>query len=176
MVQHAGRWHLEGAVLCFPSLWVLADKMGKPTSLVHEPVPYYAEELSKRVDTFFDRLSPDKPVWRRNFSVWPTLLLWAPRLDPSLCPSEQFVDGKPVSWLRSERQTLRRLPRTGAILFSIRVQTVPLSALALRPDRARDLAAWLRSEAGGTRRREMGATADPTLAWLDGAGGPSGNR
>jgi hypothetical protein len=168
MVHHSGRWHLEGGVVCFPSLWSLADKIGKPTSLVHEPVPHYAEELSQRVDTFFDRLSPDKPVWRRNFSVWPTLLLWAPSLHPSLCPPEPVVDGTSTSWLRSERQTLRRLPRTGAILFTIRVQTVPLSVLAHRPDRARDLAAWLRSGSGETRRREMGPSADPTLAWLDG--------
>jgi hypothetical protein len=170
MVRRGGQWHLEGAVLCFPSLWVLADKIGKPTALVHQPVPYYAEELSRRVDTFFDRLSPDKPVWRRNFSVWPTLLLWAPSLEPSLCPTEATVDGTPTSWLRSERQTLRRLPGTGALLFTIRVQTVPLSVLAQRPDRARDFATWLRSEVGGTRRHEMGSSAEPTLAWLDAVG------
>lgn len=167
MVHHDDRWHLEGAVLCFPSAWILAEKLGRPTALVHGPVPYYAAELSRRVDMFFDRLSPDKPVWRRNFSLWPTLLLWAPFLTPALCRDQPFIDGVPTGWLRSERQTLRRLARSGAILFTIRVQVAPLSVLAQRPGRARQLAAWLRAPAGETRRHEMGPLADATLAWLD---------
>ena len=36
-------------------------------------------------------------------------------------------------WLRTERQTLRRLPDSGASVFTIRVQMAPLSALAARP-------------------------------------------
>jgi len=86
MVHHDGAWRLEGAALCFPSLWLLAEKLGLPTALVHQPVPHYAEELSPKVDRFFDRLPAGRPVWRRNVSVWPALLLWAPchDLDPSL--------------------------------------------------------------------------------------------
>ena len=33
-------------------------------------------------------------------------------------------------WLRIERQTLRRLPRSGAVVFGIRIHQQPLSALA----------------------------------------------
>lgn len=176
MVRHHGAWHLEGAVLCFPSLWVLAEKLGRPTALVHEPVPYYAEELSQRVDTFLDRLVPGKPVWRRNFSLWPAMLLWAPchALDPVLHEEGAPGESGPREWLRSERQTLRRLPETGAILFTIRVQCTPVSLLAHRPDRGRDLAAWLRAPAGEFRRRQMGARSDSLLAWLDQIGGTGG--
>ena len=53
-------------------------------------------------------------------------------------------DGSPM-WIRSERQTLRRLPRSGAILFTIRIQLAPASVLLVRPDRARDLAVMYRS-------------------------------
>ncbi len=95
VVQHDGIWHLEGAVLCFPSLWVLAEKMGRPLAMVHEPVAHYAEELSPRVDTFFDRLAPDRLVWRRNFSIWPVLWLWAPR--STISASHHRICGSAVS-------------------------------------------------------------------------------
>jgi hypothetical protein len=160
MVHHHGAWHLEGAVLCFPSMWVLSEKIGRPTTLVHAPVPHYADELSARVDTFFDRLTPAKPVWRRNFSLWPTNALWAP------CHRLESAAELDSWWVRSERQTLRRLPRSGAILFTIRVQMTPLSTLERRPDRARDLAAWLSAPIGESRRRELGALAVPLLEWL----------
>jgi hypothetical protein len=177
MVRHHGAWHLEGAMLCFPSLWVLAEKLGRPTALVHEPVPHYAEELSHRVDTFLDRLGPGKPVWRRNFSLWPAMLLWAPchALDPVLYEESAPGESAPHLWLRSERQTLRRLPETGAVLFTIRVQCVPVSVLVHRPDRAHELAAWLRAPAGEIRRYQMGPHSDHLLMWLDQVAGADGS-
>ncbi|MGP0032504.1 MAG: heme-dependent oxidative N-demethylase subunit alpha family protein [Acidimicrobiales bacterium] len=169
MVHHENAWRLEGAVLCFPSLWLLHEKLGRPTAVVHGPVPHYATELSRRVDSLLDRLPPGKVVWRRNVSVWPALLLWAPchRLDPALCTDAAPVDGVPPLWIRSERQTLRRLPDTGAIVFTIRVQTVPIAVLAQRPDRARDLAAWYRAPIGAARRGQLGPRMDGLLGWLD---------
>jgi dimethylamine monooxygenase subunit A len=170
MVRHDDAWRLEGAVLCFPSLLLLSEKLGLPTALVHQPVPYYAEELSQKVDTMFDRFPVGKVVWRRNVSVWPALVLWAPchRLDPSLYADVSPQDGVPPLWIRSERQTLRRLPDTGAILFTIRVQSVPIAVLAHRPDRARDLAAWFRAPIGAVRRGQLGTHLEPMLDWLDG--------
>lgn len=44
--------------------------------------------------------------------------------------------------LRVERQTLRRLPRSGAIVFTIRVYMTPLTELG--PDEAGRLAAGIR--------------------------------
>lgn len=50
--------------------------------------------------------------------------------------------------LRVERQTLRRLPRSGAIVFTIRVYMTPLTELG--PDEAGRLAAAIR----GVREQE----------------------
>jgi dimethylamine monooxygenase subunit A len=169
MVHHQGSWRLEGAVLCFPSLWRLSEKLGRPTAMVHQPVPYYAEELSQRVDRLFDRLQAGKLVWRRNVSIWPALLLWAPchSLDPTLHATSGEKGGVPSLWIRSERQTLRRLSGTGAILFTIRVQTVPVAALAQRPEWARELAAWFRAPIGEVRRGQLGNHLPGLLSWLD---------
>jgi hypothetical protein len=169
MVRHHDGWRLEGGCVCFPSLWSLAEKMGGTPGAVHAPVAHYAEELAARVDTFFDRLSPDKPVWRRNLSLWPACLLWVPthELAPELWDPVPTDPAAPRLWLRTERQTLRRLPDSGAILFTIRVQMAPLSVLGARPDRAGALAAWLRGAGGESRRRQLGALLEPDLAWLD---------
>jgi len=176
MVHHHGAWRLEGAVLCFPSLWRLSDKLGRATTVVHAPVPHYAAELSTKVDSLFDRLGADKLVWRRNVSVWPSLLLWAPctELDPSLHDRGPTHDGAPALWIRSERQTLRRLRASGAIVFTIRVQCAPIGVLANSGARARDLAAWLRAPIGEVRRRQLGSHLDPLLYWLDGVAESAG--
>jgi len=50
--------------------------------------------------------------------------------------------------LRTERQSLRRLPRTGAIVFTIRTYLVPVTALAREPGVPARLAAAVRGVKG----------------------------
>jgi hypothetical protein len=126
----------DAASLCFPSYWRLGDKVGRPLGDVHGPVAHYADELAAKVDAFLARLRPDRPVWRRNWSVHDDPAYFLP--DPT--PPRQ-VEPPEGLWLRSERQTLRRLATPDAVLFTIRTQQVPLDALAERPDVAHRLAA-----------------------------------
>ena len=169
MVQHDDAWHLEGALLCFPSLWSLPEKLGRHAAEIHAPVAHYAEELSSRVDSFFNRMATGKLAIRRNLSPWPACLLWVPThdIDPLLWDPPPDDPMQPRLWLRSERQTLRRLPASGAILFTIRVQMAPLTVLEASPTRAGDLAAWLRGPGGESRRRHLGPLLEPDLRWLD---------
>lgn len=51
---------------------------------------------------------------------------------PASGDAVQAVDPREM-WLRSERQTLRRLPRTGAVVFTIRVYQTPIVDLAEEP-------------------------------------------
>ncbi|HUC03983.1 MAG TPA: DUF3445 domain-containing protein [Acidimicrobiales bacterium] len=172
MVRDRGRWRLGAAVVCFPSLWVLAEKLGQPLEGIHGPVPHYAAELGPRVERFFDRFGPSHPVVRRNLSIWPALVLWAPvrSLPPELAEGAT-ADGTPGLWLRSERQTLRRLTPSGGVLFSIRVQVAALSALQGRPDVARALGAWLDAPGSEARRAQLGAALPSLRTWLEAAGG-----
>jgi hypothetical protein len=67
-----------------------------------------------------------------------------------------------------ERQTLRRLPRTGDILFTIRVHVRPLYTLATQPQRAADLAAALRAFPQAMRQyKSLPPFLDALLVWLD---------
>lgn len=146
MVKRDGSWHLDGAVLCFPSFWSLTEKFGRPTIDVHQGVAHYDDELAPRVDRFFDRMRVGQVVWRRNLSVKPYPLLFVPlpRRAQPVGDLTTTADGSPF-WLRSEWQTLQLLPQTGAILFTIKLQLAPARVLMLRPDRAADLLAMYRS-------------------------------
>ena len=164
MVERDGDLHLDAACLCFPSHWRLADKLGRPTSAVHRPVPGYQDELAGRVDRFLARLRPGVVTARRNWSVHPSATLFAP-VPPPPAPGADL-------WLRSERQTLRRLTGSGAVLFTIRVQQTPFSSLVHRPDVARRLAARLRAQPPAfTGYQGLAPLLPELLAVLDAASG-----
>jgi hypothetical protein len=123
LVHRQPGWCLDAGVVCFPSMWSLREKAGHPMADVHGPVPAYAEELAERVDRFLDRLQ--RPVWRRNWFIHDSPELHRPQLPPHLRAPRVPDD----LWLRSERQILRPLPTTGAMLFTIRTQQVPLAVV-----------------------------------------------
>ncbi len=140
-------WVLAAASLCFPSRWRLADKLGRSQADVHGPVAGYRANLALRVDRMFDRLG-DRIVWRRNWFVHP---------DPRLFQPDRPVDGDPVIeasrcgaelFLRSERQTLRGLPGSGWILFTIRTQQEPLATFLADGPRRERFARYLTDTAG----------------------------
>jgi len=146
MIPRHGDWWFEGASLCFPSIWRLSDKFARPTTEVHSTVAHYREVLAEKVDRYFTGMPEDRLVRRRNLSVKPWPLLHVPTTKPQQPVGQLIPDatGAPF-WLRTERQTLRRLPRTGAILFTIKVQIAPASVLRQRPDIAIRMAAMYRS-------------------------------
>jgi hypothetical protein len=150
-------WPLVAGVVLFPSHWRLADKLGRPLAEVHDRVPGYP---AAQVDRFLDRLEPGRAVWRRNLLVHRDGELHAPEAAPHDAPVDEW-------WLRSERQTLRRLPRTGAVLFSIHTDTAPLADLD--PPRRRALADRLASFPLSWGRYAGLAAEQPELvSWLRG--------
>lgn len=133
MERTAERWHLTAAMVCFPTYWRIGDKIGGSITDIHGPVPHYDTDLAAKIPRFFDRLAPGRIVGRRNWGFAAHPLLFVP--DLSALPPPTDFDPEQI-WLRSERQTLRRLPVTGAVLFTIRVQLAPFTALADRPELA----------------------------------------
>lgn len=145
MLPHEGSYILGAASLSFPSYWRLHDKLGRAIAPIHEPVPGYAQKLQHPVNTYFDRLQPENPGYRLNWSIndTPELFLGhdhAQRIDPIGITADNAGDHL---WIRVERQTLRRLPKTQAILFTIRIYVYPLSLLEQHPDATAGLHAML---------------------------------
>lgn len=121
-----GEYRLAGAVLCFPSSWRLADKMRQPLTQIHDPVPEYDTALAACVNRVFHSLRVDRPAWRCNWLLHdsPDLYLEQQRKKP-----DAALDDWQDFYLRTERQTLLRLPASGAIVFGIKTSICPLTAL-----------------------------------------------
>ena len=163
-------YRLVGASLCFPTRWRLADKMGKPLTAIHAPVPGYEEELASTVDRFFERLRVEKPVWRINWGLIddPTLFQPTGHGRKGLNPDITAENAGEKLWIRMERQTLRRLPRTQDVLFTIRVHIRPLQQLQSHPERAATLASAIRGMPEPLRLyKSLPPFLEAVLAWLD---------
>ena len=129
-------WRLVAASLCFPSSWILREKIGKVMHDIHEPVPDFQKGTRNAlmIERIFDNMRVELPTERFNWSIYNNDALYhADR------PGEHFPDqskGEYDYFLRVEHQTLRKLPESGDILFGIRIHIDPLQVLASRPDRA----------------------------------------
>jgi hypothetical protein len=160
-------YRLVGASLCSPARWRLADKIGRPLAEIHAPVPGYAAALERPVDRFFVRLAAERPVWRLNWSLFDDPTPFQPADRPLKAAIDAATAGERL-FLRVERQTLRRLQRTGAVVFTIRTHVTRLDrAIATRASAA-ELAALVRALPEATRRyKQIAPVAAPLLAWLD---------
>mgnify|MGYP006275562995 FL=1 len=137
---------LVAGVLCFPSLWTLHEKLGMGLSRIHAPVPVYDADLAARVQRLFDALPAGRMLVRFNALSPDTPVLHTPRSEAEAHGPHATSPGA-GRWLRSERQCLLRLPRTGAVLFSIQTRMLPRAALTPEQE-----AAWAdHAEAAATR-------------------------
>ncbi|KAF7289107.1 hypothetical protein HMN09_01358900 [Mycena chlorophos] len=151
-----------------------------------------AKKLQVPLERFFRRLSVDKPVVRNNYFIQ-----ISPPRDPEAEPTvdtEQLAWGSYVLGqeeeygrskasvsagappvvtaqnirLRTERQTLRRLPRSGAIVFTIRTYLFPVEELACEPGIAARFASAVRSWPEDVRQyKGEGRYGDVLLRYLD---------
>jgi hypothetical protein len=129
-----GVWILTAASVCFPSRWLLADKIGQSLTAIHGPVPGYAR-IERATDVTFDRMSHERPVQRTNWTLIDDPALFQPRPEArgkaggAVNGATDPVDVLSQVFLRVEEQTLRLLPATGGVLFTIRTRVDPLQAL-----------------------------------------------
>lgn len=136
---------MVAGVVCFPSGWTIAEKIGMPIHAIHAPVPQFAETMGRSTSALLDRLRTGRPVWRTNWGV-----RCSGRLDQSPKHAEreercaQTIDQSNAGarcYFRVERQTLSRLPVTDDILFTIHTMQTPIDQLT--GDQQQTLLAWL---------------------------------
>jgi hypothetical protein len=139
-------WRLTAASLSFPSSWSLAEKFDRPMHAIHETVPGFqaGTRNAELIERMFSNLRPERPVWRLNWSIYPDADLHHPK--SKVIGSDFVSEIRPdEAFIRVEKQTLRRLPETGAVLFTIRIYVDPLAALIQHGEGAR-LAAGLKQQ------------------------------
>ncbi len=160
-------YRLIGATLCFPNRWLLEEKIGQPLDFIHAPVPGFAPALERPVAHFFAALKPDRILARVNWGIAddPT------RFQPIGRDAEAAINPETVGsalYLRIEYQTLRRLPESQAVLFTIRTEIMPLDQAIAIPADAIDLAGAVRDMSPAMLRyKHLTAVAPALLAWLE---------
>lgn len=118
VLEKSGDEHvLTAAVLCFPASWSLAEKFMRPLTVIHQPVAEYDGNIERRVQRMFDLMRVEQPLWRSNVLLYDDPALFAPR-------TRAQRDGSPAAFVRSERQSLVKLPQSGAVVFSIHTYLV----------------------------------------------------
>jgi dimethylamine monooxygenase subunit A len=138
-----GGFRLRGGCVCFPSSWSLIPKMGRSVSGIHEVVPGLNPALEGSIDRFLHRLKPGGSWERYNWGLSRSAELnqdpgrKLPRLDSGV--------GLEEIWLRIEHQAFVTLPRSGGVLFAIRMIVRPLQEVRREPKVAGPLARALRT-------------------------------
>ncbi len=167
LAEGSGPYRLVAASLCSPARWRLADKIGRPLAQIHAPVAGYAAKLEAPVDRFFALLKPGRLVWRLNWGIVDDPAPFQPVARPAAAPITAATAGERL-WLRVERQTLQRLPESGAVVFTIRTHITRLDAAIRSPVSAAELAGALRDMPEDSRRyKHIAPIAAALLAWLD---------
>lgn len=139
MIERAdGQYYLLAGAILLAGFWRLEDKYGMRMSEIHTSgdVPQFREKLEKGMMNFFRRLKPEELIARNNYFL---------QVDEDLAWSHSIgsEDSDGISWntaeknraiehhhFRSERQSLRRLPRSGAIVFTIHTYFHPVTEIA----------------------------------------------
>jgi hypothetical protein len=133
-----GQYYLLAGAILLAGFWRLEDKWAMPLSEIHTSgdVPGFKQKLEKGMMNFFRRVKPDGPVLRNNYFL---------QVDDDLAWSHSIgsEDSDGIGWFtaeknraiqhhyfRSERQSLRRLPRSGGVVFTIRTYFHPITEIA----------------------------------------------
>ncbi|GAB4358173.1 MAG: DUF3445 domain-containing protein [Oricola sp.] len=171
-------WRLAAASLCFPSSWSLAEKFDRPLQVIHTTVPAFGPgtRMAEVIARIFDSLKVELPVERMNWSLQENGDLFHPRSkserDAGTRAKGGFLAGLAMESLhiRVERQTLRKLPVSGDILFTIRIHLDPITVLERHrngPALARGLETQLAAlNADQLAYKGLAGGRDRILAWL----------
>jgi hypothetical protein len=116
-----GLHYLVAAAVPFPGgSFNIKDKMGKHLDVIHEGVPYYSEKLQASMERWFGKLKVEDPVERATYDITWDHGLFTNKLYES--DDNEIELKEPIPYekfnVRIERQTLRRLPKSQAIIFT----------------------------------------------------------
>ncbi|KAK3320144.1 hypothetical protein B0T19DRAFT_493264 [Cercophora scortea] len=116
-------------ICCHPAGFDPSEKLGKGLKTIHTPVPAY-EKIGPSMERYFSRVEAGKSVKRVNWSVQTHTRLFAPSGN-HVYAGETVKELESVdietARLRVELQTLTRLPKTRALVFSFKTYLYPLA-------------------------------------------------
>lgn len=176
--QVDGQDQITAASNAYSSSGRIVSSVGRSIPWAHKFVPTLNDQLGARIDRVLGNIKVGAPVERFNWLLTPIASRLFPE-DPHAANSaavdkinaalvEDPSRAGEILWIRVERQTLLRLPESGALAFSIYTYSDPLSSIA--GDRE-SLAAMHRLIGSYTEDRmtyaAMAPIRAPVLKWLE---------
>ncbi|PWY84176.1 hypothetical protein BO83DRAFT_352503 [Aspergillus eucalypticola CBS 122712] len=147
MKNEEDEYYLAASASLFPVGWTVQDRIGWTISKLHNPVPLWHQQVANSVSKFLARLTPASPMERSNYFVEvkrPDEDLFEILYRPTSL-SEENPDPTPQDIvIRRERQTFRRLPRTGALVFGVKTILTTLDELPMQElqNLAKEIRSW----------------------------------
>lgn len=128
------KYVLQGFIVAYPSGFDTAEKLGKRLAAIHEPVPGYAAKIEGSMDRFFAKLEVGKYVRRVNWSLTTNTELYAGGAGTNHAHEGDEIEeldkiDLDKTFLRCERQTLHRLPKSKAIVFAFHTYIYPIKQI-----------------------------------------------
>jgi len=176
--QVDGQELITAASNAYSSSGRIVSSVGRSIPWAHKFVPTLNDQLGPRIDRVLGNIKVDAPVERFNWLLTPIASRLFPE-DPHAANAaavdsinarlaEDPGRAGEILWIRVERQTLLRLPESGALAFSIYTYSDPLSSIAR--DRE-SLAAMHRLIDNYSEERmnyaAMAPIRGPVLKWLE---------
>ncbi|CAD6446508.1 d17da73b-b793-4efe-a376-d11816c436f8 [Sclerotinia trifoliorum] len=123
-------WNLMASATLFPAGWKLQERIGSSMAVLHAPVPGWKEKLGKSVNRYFTHLTPRTCMERSNLFIQTTPILFQDAPEPPRSPTHPLTASD--IYVRRERQTFTRLPKSGAVLFTVRTYMEGLTELGFQ--------------------------------------------
>jgi dimethylamine monooxygenase subunit A len=170
--------HVMAAAAVVFSFNNLQEKLGQPMTFIHIPVPGYEKDLRRTIDITFNKLLKDDSImWRNNWGIDPYGVLDEPLYGSPETQDTRTIKHIPtIDEIRTERyikveyQTIRRLPQSRYILFTVKSMVDPLSSLESVPNAAKSLANSIRCMSSNVLNYKgipNNDTRDVILSYLD---------
>ncbi|KAI5966115.1 hypothetical protein CANMA_003361 [Candida margitis] len=132
----SSEYFFKAGVFAFAAGFNPLDRFNKPLTFIHERIPGYTAKLRTSMNKFFNRIQPHQFVTRSNWSLQTHSKFYVDDSNKGHnLPADyiqQALDYDSLDFendvhYRSERQVLTRLPKSKAIVFTIRTYLLPLA-------------------------------------------------
>lgn len=161
----------------------LAASVGQDVAWAHVPVPGLTQKLGGRINQVLGSIHASSPCERFNWQLTPMATVFFPHDDPHAANAVAMhaimetlrhdpARAGELLWIRVERQTLRRLPESNAVAFSLHTYSDPLSSVQSDVESVRAILALLNDYSEERwKYSEMDIVREPLMIWLEAAAG-----
>lgn len=161
----AGAFRLRGGALCFPTGWALEEKLGHTLDFIHGVVPGLNPVLASPIQQFLAKLKPGVAFHRDNWGLAATDELNLHPMRGHAAPDLPITPER--LWLRVEHQALVALPRSGGVVFGIRIALHRLDDVARNPAAAKGLRRALESMSPAVAAyKRLDRISNQVVSWL----------